>query len=209
MVAEEELKYPLTKHFVDALGYAHEIHRKQSRKGTQIPYLAHLLSVAALVLENDGSEDEAIAALLHDALEDGEGTTLEEIADRFCANVADIVRGCSEDYVPGGRGPETWRKRKKNYIASLEHEERPKILRVSLADKVHNARAILSDYRVYREKLWDRFNASGPDELWYYRKLADTFTNRMPDSRLVGEFVRIVTELEDLAKEDDRSAGPA
>jgi HD domain len=181
--------------FVGAVEDASRYHAGQLRKGTQIPYLAHLLSVAALVLEDGGSENEAIAALLHDAVEDAGGKpTLEEIRERFGDEVAMIVEACSDtDVVP--KPP--WRKRKEDYLAHLADEKTPPgVLRVSLADKLHNARAILSDYRRIGDTLWSRFNTkSGGDQVWYYRSLADIFLSRWPGA-LSRELDHVVSELE-------------
>lgn len=142
--------------FREALTYASELHECQPRKGTEIPYLAHLLSVAALVLEDGGDEDEAIAALLHDAVEDQGGKpTLDAIRSRFGERVAHIVEACSDtDTWP--KPP--WRERKERYIEYLE-AACPGVLRVSLADKLHNARAIVLDYRQMGDPLWSKFNA--------------------------------------------------
>lgn len=185
----------LGQRFIAAIEEANRYHAGQVRKGTQIPYLAHLLSVAALVLEDGGSEDEAIAALLHDAVEDAGGKpTLEAIREQFGDEVAMIVMACSDtDVAP--KPP--WRERKEAYLAHLADEATPaSVLRVSLADKLHNARAILSDYRGLGEDLWSRFNtASGDDQLWYYRSLAKIFLSRAPGV-LSSELDHVVAELE-------------
>ena len=184
--------WPLTRRFTDALAYATEVHAGQSRKGTSVPYVAHVLGVCALVLEDGGGEDEAIAALLHDAVEDGGGRPrLEDIRRRFGDRVAGIVWACSDtDETP--KPP--WKERKARYIAHVR-EAGPDARRVSCADKLHNARSILRDYRALGERLWDRFNASAEDNLWYYRALVEAF--RQPDrSSLVDELERVVGELE-------------
>ena len=184
--------WPLTQRFTDALAYATEVHAGQSRKGTSVPYVAHVLGVCALVLEDGGGEDEAIAALLHDAVEDGGGRPrLEDIRRRFGDRVAGIVWACSDtDETP--KPP--WKERKARYIAHVR-EAGPDARRVSCADKLHNARSILRDYRALGERLWDRFNASAEDNLWYYRALVEAF--RQPDrSSLVDELERVVGELE-------------
>ena len=180
---------------VEAVAEASRYHADQFRKGTQIPYLAHLLSVAALVLEDGGSEQEAIAALLHGAVEDAGGKpTLQGIRERFGDEVAMIVEACSDtDVVP--KPP--WRKRKEDYLAHLADEKTPEsVLRVSLADKLHNARAILSDYRRLGDDLWSRFNTkSGDDQLWYYRSLAKIFLSRLPGA-MSNELDHVVKELD-------------
>lgn len=187
----------LTERFDRALVYARQRHNGQHRKSTEIPYLAHLMSTAALVLEADGDEDQAIAGLLHDSLEDREytNTTYEELVDLFGKRVADIVRDCSDAEPEEGGEKEDWRPRKEKYLASLEHHSPDSIL-VSNADKLHNARAVLADYRIHGEELWKRFNPDS-DQLWYYRSLADTYLRL--GSPLAEELDRVVTELEDLA----------
>ena len=184
--------WPLTRRFVDALAYATEIHTGQSRKGTAVPYVSHVLGVCSLVLEDGGGEDEAIAALLHDAVEDGGGQpVLEEIRRRFGDRVAEIVWACSDtDETP--KPP--WKERKTRYIAHVR-EARPDARRVSCADKLHNARSILRDYRALGKRLWDRFTATPEETLWYYRALVEAF--RQPDrTALTEELERVVSELE-------------
>jgi GTP pyrophosphokinase len=189
----------LTERFADAAAWAATIHNDHVRKGTTIPYVSHLFAVASLVLEDGGDEDEAIGALLHDAVEDGKAT-FEDIRDRFGDNVEAIVRACSDtDMIP--KPP--WRERKDAYIARLlDPHTSEGALRVSNADKVHNARALVADYRDIGEKLWERFNAdarSADAQLWYYRQLSEAFLQRRGDSRLARELVRLVDELSSLA----------
>ncbi len=183
---------PLSPRFVDALAYAIEVHAGQSRKGTTVPYVAHVLGVCALVLEDGGGEDEAIAALLHDAVEDGGGQpVLVEIRRRFGERVAGIVWACSDtDETP--KPP--WKERKARYIDHVRVAG-PDARRVSCADKLHNARSILRDYRLEGERLWDRFNAPPEEQLWYYRSLVEAFQQpgRTP---LVDELERVVGQLE-------------
>jgi (p)ppGpp synthase/HD superfamily hydrolase len=185
----------LTSRFDDALAFATRRHQSQVRKGTQIPYVAHLLSVAALVLEDGGDEDEAIAALLHDAVEDQGGTKIRaEIAGRFGERIATIVDGCTDaDVIP--KPP--WRARKEAYLAHIRHAALP-IRRVSLADKVHNARAILFDYRQIGDELWLRFNGGRNGTVWYYRALAAAFAATTPGP-LALELARLVDEIERLS----------
>lgn len=187
----------LTDRFDRALIFARQRHNTQVRKGTAIPYLAHLMSTAALVLEAGGVEDQAIAGLLHDALEDREYThaTYGELVDLFGERVAGIVRECSHAEPELGAEKEAWRQRKERYIAGLQHHSVDSIL-VSNADKLHNARSILADYRIHREELWSRFNAGRNDQLWYYRSLADTYSQL--GSPLADELDRVVTDLEGL-----------
>lgn len=190
----------LTKRFESALIYACHIHASDVRKGTEIPYVSHLLAVASLVLENGGNEDEAIGALLHDAAEDHGGKRrLEDIRLRFGDTVAAIVDGCTDTF-EDPKPP--WRPRKQAYIERLQHEPLH-VLKVSLADKVHNARAILRDYRAVGEALWERFNGGREGTLWYYRALVDAFERadalQNVDAPLVAELDRVVSELESLA----------
>lgn len=186
----------LTDRFDEALVFARQRHNHQVRKGVAIPYLAHLMSTAALVLEAGGDEDQAIAGLLHDTLEDREytNTTYEVLVEQFGERVADIVRACSDSEPEPGAEKEPWRPRKERYIAKLRDGSPDSIL-VSNADKLHNARAILADYRIHGEKLWSRFNPDS-DQLWYYRTLVNAF--RGLESPLAGELDRVVTELEGL-----------
>ncbi len=183
---------PLSPRFVDALAYATEVHAGQSRKGTTVPYVAHVLGVCALVLEDGGGEDEAIAALLHDAVEDGGGLpVLEEIRRRFGERVAEIVWACSDtDESP--KPP--WKERKTRYIDHVRVAGAD-ARRVSCADKLHNARSILRDYRLEGERLWDRFNAPPEEQLWYYRALVQAF-QQPGRTALVDELERVVGQLE-------------
>jgi (p)ppGpp synthase/HD superfamily hydrolase len=182
----------LTKKFQEALGYAAELHNSQTRKASEVPYIGHLLSVAGLVIEADGTETEAIAALLHDAAEDQGGeATLDEIEKRFGADVAKIVDECS-DTVITPKPP--WRERKENYIAHL-HTASDSTITVSMADKLDNARAILRDLRRYGPQVWQRFNTSDPqDHLWYYRSLLEVYRSRS-DSWVVDELERVIHAL--------------
>ena len=185
-------QWPLTERFKEALALATDVHAGQSRKGTSVPYVSHVLGVCSLVLEDGGSEDEAIGALLHDAVEDGGGRPmLDEIRRRFGERVAQIVWACSDtDETP--KPP--WKERKTRYIEHVR-QAGPDARRVSCADKLHNARSILRDYRALGERLWDRFTASGDETLWYYRELIAAL--RQPDrSPLVAELERVVSELE-------------
>jgi (p)ppGpp synthase/HD superfamily hydrolase len=189
---------PLGPRFRDALQFASEAHATQRRKGKSTPYIAHLLAVAALVIENGGDEDTAIAALLHDAVEDQGGRAmLERIQVRFGAKVAGIVEECSDtDVVP--KPP--WVERKRAYVAAIPHKS-PEGRLVSLADKVHNAREILGDYRQQGEALWSRFAGGREGTLWYYRALTDAFRGRGP--------VPLWQQLEETVVEMERLAGVA
>ena len=178
--------------FDRAFAVARELHADQVRKGTDIPYISHLMGVASLVLDDGGSEDEAIAALLHDAVEDRGGQpTLARIRRLFGARVADIVRACSDtDLIP----KPLWRQRKEAYIARLRDPDLSDgAIRVSLADKLHNARAILFDLRAGHD-VFARFNAGRGEQLWYYETLADTF-GEISQSPMVAELRQTVHEL--------------
>ena len=178
--------------FVEALAYAVELHGGQARKATAIPYLSHLLAVCSLALEEGGTEDEAIAALLHDGPEDQGGQkVLDEIDRRFGDGVASMVDGLS-DTLDEAKPP--WRARKEAYLARLRDAQAP-VLRVSLADKVHNLRTISTDHLQMGDEIWGRFNAGREDQGWYYRSLLEVFEQRAPDSRNLPEFRRLVSEV--------------
>lgn len=193
----------LTADFDRALLLATSHHRRQLRKGTATPYVSHLLAVASLVLEMGGNQTEAIGALLHDAVEDGGGPEmLEDIRRTFGEDVARIVMANSDT----DREPKPpWRERKEAYIAAIAHK-RPDELRVSLADKLHNARAILLDFRTHGDALWSRFKTGeGESVRWYYRKLHEAFTVQ---SASLGEGARpMLEELGRTVAEIDRLAG--
>jgi (p)ppGpp synthase/HD superfamily hydrolase len=189
----------LTNRFDRALLYATHVHGGQVRKGTNTPYVAHLLAVAATVLEYGGDEDLAIAALLHDSVEDQGGRArLDDVRNRFGKRVARIVEACSDSLANTAKGERKapWRERKEAYVADLWKAGKD-ILSVSLADKVHNARAILRDLRKpdVGEKVWARFNVPKKQTLWYYRSLADTFCERL-SNQLSKELREIVEVLE-------------
>ena len=169
----------LTRRFDDALVYASHIHGGQVRKGTAIPYFSHLLSVAALTMEHGGNEDQAIGALFHDAAEDcGGEPRLADIRRRFGDPVGDVVQDCTDSWV---EPKPPWRARKEAYIASLALKPETSLL-VSLADKTHNARTIVSDRNELGDKIWSRFRAGRDEVLWYYDTLADAFEGRTPKS---------------------------
>lgn len=182
----------LTKKFDEALAFATDLHRGQIRKGTGVPYVSHLLSVAALVLEHGGTEEQAIAALLHDAVEDQGGkATAIAIRARFGDLVADIVDGCTDtDLSP--KPP--WRERKEAYLARVIRE--PAHVRlVSAADKLHNTRTMVTDLRILGPILWTRFNATRDETLWYLRALVEAF-RAAGTTPIVEELARTVAELE-------------
>jgi len=191
--------------FEEALIYAAHVHGGQRRKGPDgIPYIAHLLGVCALVLEDGGDEDEAIAALLHDAVEDqGGAERLEDIRVRFGERVATIVQACTDAVDRRGLSSE---ERKRMAIEALPDKD-ASALRVSLADKLYNARTILHDYRLVGDELWERFNVGRDAQLSYYRRLADTF-NVLTNSPMAVELADALTELE-RAVGGERAPGPA
>lgn len=187
----------LSPRFKQAICMAVKLHASQSRKGNNTPYIAHLMSVSALVLEAGGSEDEAIAALLHDAVEDQGGIkTLNKIRRRFGANVAEIVDQCTDAYT---LPKPPWRQRKEAYITHVA-QATPEARLVSLADKVHNARSILRDLQSDGNTIWQKFNGGKDGTLWYYRSLLDTF-KILETNFLVQEFERVVVQIETLAQE--------
>ncbi|MCD6030995.1 MAG: metal dependent phosphohydrolase [Thermomicrobiales bacterium] len=182
----------------NALGFATQLHAMQKRKGSGVPYISHLLAVAAIVLEHGGTEDEAIAALLHDAVEDQGGqATLALIRDRYGDTVAAIVAGCTdtdEVHKP------SWRPRKERYLAHFA-DAPPSVLLVVAADKLHNARSVLADYRELGDALWPRFTGNRDGTLWYYRAVADALRARAQSGsdnlkKLVADLNRTVDELE-------------
>ncbi len=190
----------LTERFEDALVYATRVHSDHVRKGSGVPYVSHLLAVTALVIEAGGDEDEVIAALLHDAVEDRGGPQrLEEIRERFGDRVADTVDGCTDGWPDPGTGDKApWRDRKEAHVATLADPATSRSVRlVSLADKLHNARALVLDYRRLGDGLWERFNAGGDDILWYQRAVADALV-AWGDLPLAEELARVVSELEAL-----------
>jgi (p)ppGpp synthase/HD superfamily hydrolase len=185
----------LSEKFVQAVSYANDVHKVHMRKGTQIPYISHLMAVASLVMESGGSEDEIIAALLHDAVEDcGGELVLDEIKKRFGQNVTSIVDGCTETY-EDPKPP--WKGRKESYISHIK-EGNPSVQLVSCADKLHNVRCILSDYRQVGEDLWNRFSASKEETLWFYQSMADVLCASGRDIKIYVDLDSAVKELENL-----------
>ncbi len=184
--------------FESALQYAARLHVTQTKKGTDTPYLAHLMAVTAIVLDDGGTEDEAIAALLHDAVEDQGGRErLDDIRARFGATVAHIVEGCTDSFTTP-KPP--WIERKRAYVEHARHLDRP-TLRVSAADKAINATAILRDWHKVGDRVWSRFNASREDVLWYYGALVEAF-RASGGGALTEELARVVRELLGLPSPD-------
>ena len=189
----------LSPKFEQALAYAATIHAGQTRKGTGIPFIVHLMSVASIALEYGAGEEEAIGALLHDAAEDAGGAArLEDIRIRFGAKVAEIVEGCTE---PQTSPKPPWRARKAALIAHIPRALES-IRRVAAADKLHNARTILKDLRVLGDSVWDRYSGGKEGMLWYYRCLVQAFKTAGV-SPLVEELERVVVEVERLSKSKD------
>ncbi len=189
--------------FLRAFMFAAEKHAGQTRKASTIPYIAHLMGVASLVLEAGGDEDLAIAALLHDVVEDcGGAPMLKEVRRKFGNRVAKVVDGCTDaDTYP--KAP--WLERKENYIRRLKTENADTRL-VSAADKLNNVRSILSDYRAVGESVWSRFYGGREGTLWYYRTLRDVFL-RHKRNRITRELELAVNELESLAGKAPVSGG--
>jgi (p)ppGpp synthase/HD superfamily hydrolase len=185
----------LGERFVDALGYATRVHSGQIRGSDDQPYIAHLLRVAGLVIQDGGSEDEAIAALLHDAVEDQGGVErLADIRERYGRVVADIVDECTDSY---GDPQPPWRRRKEDYIRSLDDASGGTLL-VSLADKLDNTRSMIRGYRIRGSEQWERTGKTPEDVHWYYGTLAERFCQLRPGpmadelKRTVGELDRVL-----------------
>jgi len=189
----------LSARFEEAMCYALSLHGSQLRKGTQIPYLSHLLAVSSLAMENGASEDEAIAALLHDAVEDHGSGAHDEIRQRFGDTVAAIVGGCTDSHETP-RPP--WRQRKERYLEHLRGATASMLL-VTASDKVHNARCIVLDYRSHGASLWQRFKGGRDGVLWYYGELARVLGESLAPAPLVGELERTVAELRRLVAESE------
>jgi (p)ppGpp synthase/HD superfamily hydrolase len=190
MSDEERLADPiLGDRLAEAAGYAIELHARQPRKGTSIPYVTHLFTVCSLALEDGGDEDEAIAGLLHDAAEDQGGqATLDEIGRRFGPVVEMLVDGLTdtlEDPKPD------WRPRKEAYLQRLPGEPES-VLRVSIADKLHNIRSIAIDVQNNGEAAWQRFNAGRDGQAWLHRSLLAIFATSLSGSRNLPEYRRLV-----------------
>ncbi len=169
----------LTSRFSDALVLAHQLHAQQRRKGSGVPYISHLLGVTALVLEMGGNEDEAISALLHDAVEDQGGeVTLEQIRKKFGKTVGELVLGCSDSQITP-KPP--WEERKQKHLTKLSHISHS-VLKLSLADTLHNARTIQIDRRRHGEEIWQKFSRGKSGILWYYQNLWEIYQDRNPNA---------------------------
>jgi len=189
---------PLSVRFDAALVYASRHHRRQLRKGSKVPYMSHLMSVSALVLEHGGSEDQAIAALLHDAVEDARtgtgGAVLAEIREQFGRVVADIVRACSDGLDADGNRSGSWAERKRPYVAGLADKPLDALL-VTAADKTHNGLCIAADVRRFGPDFWSTFNARRDELLWYYTSVERAVAERLPGTSIAGGLHRAVDEL--------------
>ncbi len=186
----------LTSRYHEAFSLAFNLHQNQTRKGSPLPYISHLMAVSAITLEYGGDEDQAIAALLHDAVEDQGGyETLAIIRERFGEGVAAIVADCSDSFT-SPKPP--WRERKEQYLVHLGSLSERSLL-VALADKVHNARALLRDYEQQGEAMWARFNGGRDGTLWYQRSLVDALSLAGVSHPLLEELRNVVGELEEKA----------
>ncbi|HMT06315.1 MAG: HD domain-containing protein [Solirubrobacterales bacterium] len=186
-----------TDRFRKAIDLALDLHGEQPRKGSEVPYMGHLLGVTSIVIDDGGSESEVLAALLHDGPEDAGGEkTLARIRAEFGDEVAEIVAHLSDTF-EDPKPP--WRARKEAYLADLKalptDDFGRKVLRVSLADKLHNVRSILLDSHEAGEEIWDRFTGGEEGSLWYYQSLADIYEEKLGETALVLEFIDTVAEL--------------
>jgi GTP pyrophosphokinase len=182
-----------SERIIDAMAAAAQIHARQKRKGTEIPYLSHLLGTCSIAFEYGATETEAIAALFHDAIEDGLPTeAARATVYGFGDEVARIVEACTDGTAP----KQAWRPRKEAYLASLANKDHS-VLLVSASDKLHNARSIVRDRRGVGEVVWDRFKVQKSETLWYYRSLVTAYrTNPAHCPALIAELDRTVTEME-------------
>lgn len=196
LVLGRHLMPDLGDRFERALELAARLHRRQNRKGTTVPYVAHLLGVCSLVLEHGGGENEAIAALLHDAVEDqgGERTFLS-IREQFGDEVAAMVAACTDAWT-SPKPP--WKQRKTEYLQRLPGESDGALL-VSAADKLYNARSIVTAYRAHGELVWGRFAQGRDAQVWYFQSVAAALraTGRVPPA-ILDELDRELATLEAL-----------
>lgn len=186
----------LTNRYKEALGFAFDLHKDDRRKGKGTPYIAHLLSVSAMVMDDGGTEDEAVGGILHDSLEDHPDlVTKESLESQFGAAVADIVLGCTDtpDGFQGGEKP-PWKDRKVAYINHLK-DAPPSVLRVAIADKLHNARELLSDLELEGKSTIDRFNVGWDEQVWYLDELLAVFDDRLQGSLHLDSFRKTVRRL--------------
>jgi (p)ppGpp synthase/HD superfamily hydrolase len=190
----------LSPRMIEALELAIKLHGHDTRKKCKVPYLAHVLNVCALVIQDGGDEDEAVAALLHDALEDKpEEINEEDINASFGRKVADIVRLCSDterDFKGGEKGP--WRERKERYLNEVKQHD-PALLRVTVADKIDNARAIIFDHKHVGDAIWTHFKAGKEDQIWYYSEAMRVYREVGFSGPLLEELDALVEELKLIA----------
>jgi (p)ppGpp synthase/HD superfamily hydrolase len=195
-VPESTTAPPLTDRFAGALTFAWQVHGRQLRKKTGVPYMAHVMAVCALALEHGADEDVGIAALLHDAVEDSKdgAATRDRIEEQFGPRVARIVMTCSDAIAVPGQPKPDWQERKVTYLRHLADADDDALL-VSACDKVHNAGSILADLRAEGDGVWDRFTVKDPRmQLWYYASVTEILMRRLPGP-LTAELGRIVEEL--------------
>lgn len=194
----------LTNRFDDAFQLAHDLHRTQTRKGSDIPYITHLMAVAGLVLEFGGDEDTAIAALLHDAVEDQGGQqTLNRIRTEFGDHVTQLVLACTDkvERTKADDAPAAWRMRKERDIAAIAGKSGQALL-ITACDKLHNLRTIMTDHRALGDALWTRFNGGRDGTIWYYREIVGVLGHSDVPSNLVEE---LAFGLESLLRQGDGS----
>lgn len=201
--------------FDEALAYASTIHRGQKRKSSGAPYIGHLLAVTAMIIEYKGTEDEAIAGLLHDAIEDQGAHQEDVIRNKFGDNVAEIVKYCSDAF---STPKPTWKERKLHHIATIKNAP-PSVLLVTAADKLSNMKSLLDDYRYVRmskfarAKFWEPFKGGRDGSMWYYREMADAVSagclrdigRSFNTLRVLDELFRTIDELEDLIRQDEHN----
>ncbi|MBA4252087.1 MAG: phosphohydrolase [Chlorobiaceae bacterium] len=195
-----------TDRFTEAFKYAAQEHRCQLRKDTNIPYISHLMSVSALVWENGGDEDQAIAGLLHDVIEDADPPSAvprirKDILEKFGPRVLALVEGCTDGEQDANGQKAPWRERKATYLANLRHEPK-ELLLVSCCDKLHNARAILTDLITHGESFFNRFTGKKDGTLWYYRELCNIYQEKLPDVVAVRELASVVDAIEKLCSKN-------
>jgi (p)ppGpp synthase/HD superfamily hydrolase len=185
--------------FIDALQYAASLHRTQSRKGTDIPYVSHLMSVAGIIMEAGGDETLTIAGLLHDAVEDQGGLpTLAQIQLKFGDEVARIVEACSDAAPVSHQEKAPWLQRKNEHLTKLRSEDEA-VLLVTTCDKIHNGESILHDLQTYGVDVWSRFNASPHEITWYYTSVLEIAQDRLNNNYAVGRLRRAATALSEAA----------
>jgi (p)ppGpp synthase/HD superfamily hydrolase len=199
---------PLGPRFVEAVSWSAALHADQGRKGRDhVPYMSHLLAVAALTLEDGGTEDDAVVALCHDAVEDQGGhEALAEVRRRFGDDIARAVDLLSDSCSPRGVPKAPWAERKRALLAKLSGPDVPEgVLRVAAADKLHNARSLLAQLHHDGPQTWKGFRATPAEAVWFYRSCATLLAKRLPDSINAGELARIVAELEHWVQESERA----